>query len=152
MTTYIENLKELSTLILKSDYDCPPSEVGTPLHFLCKVANAYKAVINCEYGDAVRRIKDVLHGVERKLLTVTRTPVPYKFDNGFDDMWDDEKNRITTKKIENKRHTIAGSGEEFTRRWSISYERVETLPEETFQYSPLPIPSSTPTYQPSVID
>lgn len=152
MTTYIENLKELSSLILKSDYDCPPSEVGTPLHFLCKVANAYKAVINCDYGEAARRVRDVLNGIERKMLTATRTPVPHKFNNGFDDMWNDEKNRlVAAKKIENKRHTIAGGGEEFTRRWSVSYERVDILPEQAIRdCSPLPSPSTTPTYQPSV--
>nr|ACJ24345.1 hypothetical protein [Andraca bipunctata granulovirus] len=86
------------------------------------------------------------------MLTATRTPVPHKFNNGFDDMWNDEKNRlVAAKKIENKRHTISGGGEEFTRRWSVSYERVDVLPEQAIRdCSPLPSPSATPTYQPSV--
>nr|ACJ24346.1 hypothetical protein [Andraca bipunctata granulovirus] len=50
MTTYIENLKELSSLILKSDYDCPPSEVGTPLHFLCKWPTLTKLLLTAIMG------------------------------------------------------------------------------------------------------
>ncbi|AIS92026.1 hypothetical protein [Erinnyis ello granulovirus] len=148
MTTYIANLKGLSMLIMKTDYDCPPSELGTPLHFLCKVANAYKAVVNDELGEAVRRLRDVLQGLETKLHSAASKSAPHtKFDSGFEQMWNDEKIQYAKKITGTKRNTIA-AGEEFTRRWSYNYTRLDILPQQSM-CSPMPSPSATPTYEPS---